>query len=168
MKTNMKILSILWAVVGMFSSCSKTVKNIDWQQTTKVVYRYSPPSIPPDFYRSFSVTVTEKEIVVKIRNYSETLLTKSYPNTVQNYQAFIRELQAARVKKVKEVKSTASGCDSESLSLYKGDNEFFDAYSTCGCGNMKVSNGDLEEIVKGQVPDLTDLINQTLKNKERE
>ena len=125
---------------GVFSSCATTVKDKDWQQTSKVVYRHSTPTIAPEYYRSFSITITEEAAVVDIRNYSSSLLTKRVPLTTGQFKAFVNKLQQMGVTKVKKVDSAAAGGESESLSLYKGDNEYFSAYRSSGSGNLKLKN----------------------------
>ena len=149
---------------GVFSSCASPVKDNDWQQTSKVVYRHSTPTITPEYYRSFSVTIDEEAAVVDIRNYSSSLLTKRIPLTAEQFKAFVNKLQQAGVTKRKEVDSAASGCESESLALYKGEQEYFSAYEACGAGTLKVKNGDLGDLVRELVPDLDTLIEQTLHN----
>ena len=153
---------------GVFSSCATTVKDKDWQQTSKVVYRHSTPTITPEYYRSFSVTIDQEAAVVDIRNYSSSLLTKRIPLTAGQFKAFVSKLQQAGVTKRKEVDSAASGCESQSLSLYKGDNEYFSAYEACGAGTLKVKDGDLGDLVRELVPDLDTLIEQTLHNDHEE
>ena len=164
----MKFFSLLWAMMGMFTSCASSIKDKDWQETSKVVYRHSTPTVAPDYYRSFSVTVTAEEIVVDVRNYSKTLLAKRYTNTSENYQSFIKQLQEAGVKKVKEVDNAAGGGEAESLSLFKGEDEYFSAYESSGSGNLKVANGDLGVLVRRIVPDLDKIIEQTYENVNQE
>lgn len=164
----MKQLSILFTMFCLLSSCSYAIKDKDWQQTSKVVYRHSTPTITPEYYRSYSVTFTEVETVVEIRDYSKVLLTKRYPSTATQFKALVNNLQAMGVKKKKEVVSGAAGCESESLSLFKGESEYFSAYEACGDGNLEVKKGDLNVLVKELVPDLDKLINQTLNNVNEE
>lgn len=135
----------------------------EWQQITKVVYRYSDPTIAPQFYRTYTVTVTEDSIDLVVRNYSETLLTKQLPLTEGEYGSFITRLKEAGVKKVREMKSVATGGDSESLMLFKGDEEFFNAYQTSDGGNMR-ANVSLEALFNALVPGLDDIIESTRKN----
>ena len=133
---------------GLFPIFGKGITEKDWQQVTKIVYRHSDGSIAPEYYRSFTMTVTADSIEVTIRNYSRTLAEKRYPNTEQNYKALVAKLKATGISKGKEVQDYSTGGDSESLSLYKGDDEFFKAYKSGNGGNLKLKKNNLERLFK--------------------
>ena len=157
----MKLLSVFFAISGLFSIFEKNISDKDWQQVTKIVYRHSDGSIAPECYRSFTVTVTADSIGVTIRNYSKILAQKSYPNTRQAYNAFVVKLKDMGISKGKETEDLSTGGDSESLSLYKGDDKFFDAYKSGRGGNLRLKKYNIEELFKGLMN--SDLI-QTLRN----
>lgn len=160
--TTMKLMSVICAIAGLFPIFGKTVSDRDWSQVTKIVYRHSDASVAPDYYRTYTVTVTKDEVEVSVRNYSETLLTQTYPMTIEGFRTFVSKLRAAGVKKVKEKESFATGCSVMSLSLYKGDNEFFSAYKNCDGGNLKIERGNLHNLVtRYAVPGLDDLVEKT-------
>lgn len=144
----MKILSMLLAISGLFPIFGKDIAEKDWQQVTKIVYHHSDGSIAPQCYRSFTMTVTVDSIEVTIRNYSRTLAEKSYPNTEQNYKALVAKLKDTGISKGREIEDISTGGDSESLSLYKGDDEFFNAYKSGKGGNLKLKKNNLEWLFK--------------------
>lgn len=157
----MNILSILCAMAGFFTSGGQTISSKDWRQVTKVVFLHNDASVAPDYYRSYTVTVTKEKIEVSVSNYDETLLTKQYPQTAEDFYAFIGKLKAAGVKKVREKVSVATGCTFERLVLCKGDQEFFSAYKECRDGNLKLERGSLSALFYELVPELRELVNQT-------
>ena len=69
---------------------------------------------------------------------------------------------------MKEVDNAAGGGEAESLSLFKGEDEYFSAYESSGSGNLKVANGDLGVLVRKIVPDLDKIIEQTYENVNQE
>ena len=159
----MKILSLFCAALSaLFSTCGKEPSVVDWQQVSKVVYRHSDPSIAPDYYRSYTLTVTANSIDLQVNNYSETLLSKSFTLSEENFRSFVDKLSQLGIKKVKEVESTATRGSTLSLSLYHGDNEFFNAYSTHGGGNLYLPHPiQLQSLVDELLPSLQDMVEQT-------
>ena len=162
----MKILSLFCAALSaLFSTCGKEPSVVDWQQVSKVVYRHSDPSIAPDYYRSYTLTVTANSIDLVVNNYSETLLSKSFTISEENFRSFVDKLSQLGIKKVKEVKSISTGSSTMSLSLYHGDDEFFDAYSTHGGGNLSLPHPvQLQSLIDELLPSLHDLVEQTRGN----
>ena len=65
------------------------------------------------------------------------------------------------ISKGKETEDLSTGGDSESLSLYKGDDKFFDAYKRGRGGNLRLKKYNIEELFKGLMT--SDLI-QALRN----
>ena len=139
---------MLFAISGLFSIFGKGIAENDWQQVTKIVYHHSDGSIAPQYYRTYTITVAADSIEVTIRNYSRTLAEKRYPNTTQNYKTLVAKLKDTGISKGREVEDISTGGDSESLSLYKGDDEFFKAYKRGKGGNLKLKKNNLEELFK--------------------
>lgn len=157
----MSILSIISAIFGIFFTNGR-ITDQDWQETTKIVYSHSDASVAPDYYRSYTLTVSKDSIGIVVRDYSRTLLTEIQPYTEQDFQSFVSKLKKAGIKKVKEVMSAATGCDTEKLALYKGDNNYFSAYKTCDGGDMKLADRvSLEHIISKQAPELVGKVEQT-------
>ena len=161
----MKTLSFICAILGMSLFGRYTVSEKDWQKTTKIVFRHADATIAPHLFRCYSVTVTAEKVVVEVRDYDKTLLTKRYPYTAKDYQIVIQHLKMMEVWKVKERGSMAGG-DSESLSLYKGEEEYFSAYASHGEGTLRLRNGDLETIIHKIVPKIDEMVEQTRTNNE--
>ena len=146
---------------GIFFTTGR-ITNQDWQETTKIVYSHSDASVAPDYYRSYTLTVTKDSIRIYIGNYSGKLLTESRPYSEQDFQVFVSKLKKAGIKKVKEVRSTATGCDTESLVLYKGDSIYFSAYRQCDGGDMELTDHiSLERIISKLAPELVGKVEKT-------
>ena len=156
----MKTLSFICAILGMSLFGRYTVSEKDWEKTTKIVFRHADAAIAPHLFRCYSLTVTAEKVVVEVRDYDKTLLTKRYPYTAKDYQIVIQHLKMMEVWKVKERGSMAGG-DSESLSLYKGEEEYFSAYASHGEGTLRLRNGDLETIIHKIVPKIDEMVEQT-------
>jgi len=148
----------------MWSNCTQTISEEDWQETTEIVYHYSDPTIAPDYFRKYTLSITAKEAVLTISDYSKELYMKRFPVTAETFTAFVEKLKEMGVKRVKEKEPTATGCDYESLTLIKNDNRYFHAYASCGEGNLKLEKGNLGKVMNMIVPDLEEVVEQTRNN----
>ncbi len=160
----MKIVSILFAMIAIWPFNTQKVSDEDWQATTEIVYQHSDPSVSPDYYRKYTLSVTATEAVLTIGDYSKELSKKRYRMTAKTFKAFVERLKGMGIRRVKEKESFATGCDYESLSLLKGDSRYFHAYATCDAGNLKVESGSLEKAIATLIPNLEKAIEQTRKN----
>jgi len=148
-------------MIAIWPFNTQKVSDKDWQATTEIVYHYSDPTVAPDYYRKYTLTITATEAVLTIGDYSKELCTKRFPMTAETFTTFVDQLKGMGVKRGKEKKSMATGCTYESLTLLKGDNRYFHAYATCGAGNLKVERGSLERAMTTVVPNLEEVIEQT-------
>lgn len=139
---------------------------MDWSQATKVEYRFGDASIAPDYHRSYTIAITDSSKVISIEDYSNILLTREYPNTPANFQAFKEQLSKQGIAKHKEKDSGACcGGTTESIRLYKENSKIFDAY-VYHCdgesGNLYLPTGTTE-MFHEQIPeDIQILIDSTL------
>lgn len=147
-------------MLGLSLFGNHKVSDEDWQKTTKIVYAHSDGTIVPELFRSYTITVTATEVVVEICDYDKRLLAKCYSNSAKNFKAVISQLQQMGVAKGKE-KDFPTGGSSESLSLYKGDQNYFSAYDSYGSGTLRLSRGSLEAVMKKLVPSIDDMVERT-------
>lgn len=169
-----KLLAVLLTIVscgnGRVDNVKETpsAKTIDWDETTRIEYRYGDSSLPPDYHRSYTIAITDSMKSIVVDSYGKVVLTKKYPNTPAEFQAFKEELSTKGIKKHKEKK--ADPCDggtSETLRLYKGDEMYFYAFVNHCSGE----SGTLElpyaasNFIRSQLPENVDsLIESTIGN----
>lgn len=131
LKTFLSYFAVIMAL-AMFSSCHHSElisSSIDWQRATKVEYRYGDSSLPPDYHRSYTITITENLKTISIDSYGKVLLTKEYPNTAADFKAFVEALSKKGIYRHKEKDSGGcTGGTSESIRLFNGTDSLFDAY----------------------------------------
>ena len=102
---------------------------VDWDQATKIEYRYGDTSVAPDYHRSYTIAITDNSKSITIDSYGEVLLTRQYPNTSADFQAFKEQLNKQGIATHKETDSGGcSGGTTEHIRLYNEDTKFFDAY----------------------------------------
>jgi hypothetical protein len=162
------LLTLLGCGSSDNASTGVSVSSDDWEETTRIEYRYGDSSVAPDYHRSYVVTITDSSKMIAIDSYGDVLLTKQYSNTPSGFQAFKEELSKKGIKKHKEKDSGGcSGGTSESIRLYKGDAMFFDAYvyhCSGESGTLFLPDGTADFILS-QIPESVDsLINSTMHN----
>ena len=167
-----KILPLVLSLLGCGSSNNVStdvpVSSADWEETTKIEYRYGDSSVAPDYHRSYVVTITDSTKTITIDSYGDVLLTRLYSNTPSDFQAFKEDLSRKGIKKHKEKDSGGcSGGTSETIRLYKGDVQFFDAYvyhCSGESGTLFLPKGTAE-LIRSQIPESVDsLINSTMQS----
>ena len=164
---------LLYAVLSLFGlgggdNATSGITDGDWSETTKVVYRFGDRSVVPDYHRSYTVSVSAKEISISIDSYGTTLLERKYPNTAEAFLSFTNELAKKEIKKHKEVEDNGcSGGTTQYLSLYKGDECYFSAYVyNCSgkSGTLTLPPGTAELICRQLPENLDALIHSTYEN----
>jgi len=60
----------------IFTSCniSKEMK----PETTKIIYSYGDSSVPPQYHRSYTITVTNEKLHIVVDSYGDILHEKEY------------------------------------------------------------------------------------------
>ena len=163
---------LFWAVLSLLGfgggNASSGVSDADWSETTMVVYRFGDSSVGPEYHRSFTLSVSAKEIKLSVDSYGTTLLKRRYANTPKAFLAFRNELAKKGIKKHKMVEDEGcSGGTTQHLTLYKNKESYFSAY-VYNCdgesGTLTLPPGTAELICQ-QLPESLDLlINSTLEN----
>lgn len=165
---------LLWTVLSVFGlgcggNATSGISDADWKETTKVVYRFGDRSVVPECHRSFTLSVSAKEISVSIDSYGDTLLERQYPNTEEAFLMFRDELARMGIKKHKMVEDEGgAGGTTQYLSLYKNDECYFSAY-VYDCqgesGTLTLPPGTAG-LIRQQLPEKLDsLINSTFEDR---
>lgn len=169
-----KLLSLLLAI----ASCgggnvdngkeSPAKSSLNWDEVTRIEYRYGDSSLPPEYHRSYTIAITDSEKSIVIDSYGKVVLTKKYPNTPAEFQAFRAELSQKGIKKHKEKKSDpCDGGTSETIRMYNADEMFFNAYvyhCSGESGTLVIPYGT-SAFIHSQLPENVDsLIESTIRN----
>lgn len=162
------------ALLGCGNSNNASIKvppnPIDWEETTRIEYRFGDSSVAPDYHRSYVISITDSTKTITIDSYGHVLLTKQYPNTPSDFQAFREELSKKGIKKHKKKDSACSGGTSETIRLYKGEEKVFDAYvyhCSGKSGTLFLPDGTAD-FIRNQIPESVDsLIDSTKNNRQR-
>ena len=144
----------------------ETISSADWKQTTKMEYRFGDSSVPPQYHRSYTISISISEKTITIDSYGDVLLQRQYDNTLDEFLKFRDAIAEKKISKHEE--TDALGCTggkTEHIRLYKGDEIYFDAfvYHCAGddTGTLNLPEGT-SDLFKNMIPeDINSLIDST-------
>ena len=97
----MKKCVILLVIVIIFSM--ECVVKMDESEillkTQSIVYLFVDASVPPQFHRSYSITITEDTLSVVVDSYGDVLHQKSFPFTVDDFTKVKQMIQKHKIGK---------------------------------------------------------------------
>ena len=129
----------------------------------EITYHFGDASVPPEYHRSYTVTVTTDKVRIVVDSYGEILADKEYEITSKRFKDIRKSLERNRIRNC--TLGDDEGCTGgtiERISFSDGENEIFSGtVYHCGgkdtgnlCGNITSFADD----VKNLVPDLKKLL----------
>ena len=128
----------------------------------EITYHFKDASVPPEYHRSFSVTVTTDKVRIVVDSYGDILADKEYEITNEQFDDIRNSLE--RNKIINCTLGDDEGCSGgtiERISFSDGENEIFSG-AVYHCGGKDTGNlcGDITSFaddVKNLVPNLDKL-----------
>lgn len=142
------------------------ISAVEWKKTSKVEYRYLASSTPPDYHRSFTISISEDVKEITIDSYGNILLSRQYTNTPESFQDFKEALSKTGIYMHERIFDNpgCTGGTTDYFRLYNSDVCFFSGFVYHCLGE----NGDLYfprgayNLIIEQIPEkVEDLINST-------
>lgn len=127
-----------------------------WDAMTMAVYNFTDSSTPPEYHRSYSISICKDSITVEVASYGDLLLRKSYPFTQERFNAVKKELAAQVISKgeaKEEPLSTGGTTDALSFYLNGAEKPFFSAYSYDGVGTLYIEKGSAGNAFRKALPE---------------
>jgi hypothetical protein len=118
---------------------------------TALVYRFGDSSVPPEYHRSYTITVTKTSALAIVDSYGKELNREKVQIDEADFSRALKLISEGTIGPVKKNRDGREGCaggTTEELILYKGDDVYFRGrLEHCGgavSGNM---TGDTEPLV---------------------
>jgi hypothetical protein len=155
----MKYLPIL--MLFALSSCQTPA--VEFSRITKIEYRFDDSSVPPQYHRSYSITVTEQELRIVVDSYGDILADKKYHIDTARFTALLLDLEKLGIKT--GAVRVSQGCDGgtgEELKCWAGQTSVLSGY-VGHCGGQDTGNlyGDVPAFaksLKALIPDFASLV----------
>ncbi|MEO0396263.1 MAG: hypothetical protein AAF243_09815 [Cyanobacteria bacterium P01_A01_bin.137] len=106
---------------------------------TKIVYRFRDASVPPQYHRSYTISVTASEANVVVNSYSTQLNELTVQLSPSEFQVALDVIEKSQITEVSdnEVAPKTIGGKIEYLTLFENDTEIFKANTQCDSGKGK-------------------------------
>ena len=152
---------LLIIILGMFTSCDTQIF-LEAKNTEKIVYNFHDSSVPPQYHRSFEITVTKTSANIIVDSYGDTLATASKELAEGEFEEFVSVINDAKLTNSKPKNDLAcSGSTAESLKIYT-DKLLLNTYlDHCKNNEFPSSSGQIRIVVdkmKLFFPDLDELL----------
>ena len=129
----------------------------------EITYHFGDASVPPEYHRSYTITVTTDKVRIVVDSYGEILADEEYEITNKQFNDIRKSLERNKVRNCTlGYDEGCSGGTSERISFSDGENEKFSGM-VYHCGGKDTGNlcGDIASFaddVKNLVPDLEKLL----------
>lgn len=159
-------LSLIVALATIFS-CHHIKKHLGMQEEAtgiegadKIEYTHHGPAVAPPYHRSYTITLTPANLVLRVTSYSDVLLTKKRPFTKENFEKVVDDFKNLKKEDEPEPGEIPVGGGSDAIVFYKDGKELFKG-AAYGGRAKNFSGGDIS--LSYLVPDLDSLIASTKK-----
>jgi len=155
------IIILLFAV--LLWSYAVTNNNIN-TKITKIVYHFKDSSVPPQYHRSYTITVTRDQIHIIVDSYGDIISDSTFDmpeNEMNNLIKFIGIYQI-RKQDYKDENKSCTGGTSKSITVFSGKNILLEGvvYKCGGSVHGSLSGGidAFTKMIEDLVPDFTKLL----------
>lgn len=176
----LRLLSLLLGLV-LFSACtsepsqdqgdhqSKSIEVDKFIEMDKIEYRFRDGSVPPEYYRSYTIVADKdaKKVSLSIDSYSDVLLEKEFALTEEQFLDLQKALVVHDISLREELddKDACDGGTRDAIRYFLDEEKIFSA-STYNC--RRQSYGDLSGDVNGfalkmraLIPNFSELLGST-------
>ena len=156
-----KIIALLF-LIFVLNNNSQNNKVME-TQITEIVYHFGDASVPPQYHRSYTITVVSDTAQIVVDSYGDILAEKKYEITQAQFDSVIVALEKNNIKNCKPKKNKGcTGGTSENISYSDSTKELFTGYVYhCGgkdFGNLSGDSRAFAHEVKTLILDLDSLI----------
>lgn len=160
-------LSII-IIFNCFDNCDIGNRSVSKQvelknQIQKIVYQFIDSSVPPEYHRSYTITVNPQKLKIVVDSYGEILAEREYEITKGQFEYILESFFKNQIEN--ENLSDEDGCTggtTEKLSLLNDEKEIFNGIVYhCGgkdFGNMKGNIKNFTENLVRLIPDFKILL----------
>ncbi len=168
---NLVLICIALSIINIFScfdNCDIDNKSVSKQvelkyQTRKIVYEFIDSSVPPEYHRSYTITVSFQKVKIIVDSYGEILAEREYDIKKEQFEYILESFFKNQIGN--ENLGDEDGCTggtTEKLSLLHGEKEIFNGIIYhCGgkdFGNMRGNIKNFAEDLVRLIPNFKKLL----------
>lgn len=162
----MNTMLILLPLLGMLNVAgSGTDKGFTQQNIDEIKYSYYDSSVPPQYHRSYTITVTASSLAIIVDSYGDIISDKKYDCSPEQFNNLLKLLDAGKVKNVKLKKENGcTGGTGEGINCYRaGETVFSGKAFYCGgktSGDLGGKLDDFKTAIIGLIPEWDKVMNR--------
>jgi len=135
---------------------------IDMNKVNKITYRFIDASVPPQYHRSYTITVSQNRAHITVDSYGDVLAEKEFNISSDQFKELLNCFQKTKIRNCKlEKENGCTGGTGEKISLSDENKDMFSGrIYHCGgknYGNLCGGISLFAEEIKRMVPDLDGL-----------
>lgn len=121
---------------------TKIAGNIKLNDIDKIIYNFTDSSVPPQYHRSYQLTLTMNYIKIVVDSYGEILLRKLIKFNRKNFHRLLKNFERYKItKKDEDINNGCTGGTGETITIFNGKRKLFDGY-IYHCGGNHYGNLD--------------------------
>ncbi len=157
----MNRLLLALAFFGLVS-CEENM-NLDPKQVTEVIYSFQDASVPPEYHRSYSITINKNQAAIEVDSYGDILAKDEFQFSEGQFEDLISTINEAQLKECESNnEAQCTGSTGELISIKEGEKEVYHQYLDHCDKNSNISKcGDFPTVIKAIkafVPNLESLL----------
>lgn len=158
---NLVIILIIACSLFLTSTLAKSKKAMN--SVTKIIYYYTDSSVPPQYHRSYTITISENKIRIIVDSYGDILNDKEFDINASQFENIKKSILKNKIRKGKKVESKGcTGGTGDKIEYYEHENLLFSA-SVYHCGNKDYGDlkGDIKNVaqeIKSLIPNFSELL----------
>ncbi len=151
MKNYLKLNSgiCLCMIIMCFSSTSCSAQKKSSGKASEITYRYGDSSVPPQYHRSYTITVTEERISIVVDSYGDILAEDSFDLAPGKMGELIKLAKDLKIRNTGNLR-TSSNCDGGTTRrltiIEKGRERVNGEMYICGGTIYGTLRGDIDEL----------------------
>lgn len=151
MKTSL-IISIFVSMSLIFSVCqtntteTNKTESAAFPNASKIIYHFGDSSVPPEYHRSYTITITKSNAHLVVDSYGNTVNEATVDADEKEFNQLLETIQESKIGNRKATKNDGctGGGTSETLRIYEGEKAVFSGSKyPCGEGNL---SGDINAV----------------------
>jgi len=157
----MTVFSLLFASCGVQKSTQNQTNSNKMETFDKIVYIFREASLPPQYYRNYTITLAKGTGNVRIYDYANDFLKKDFKVSGKKW-AELQEIAGKLTGESVKITKGATGTKTYSIELYAADKKVY-SYVWDSLSDAGEVNASLQKLITESVsPNLGGLVEKTM------
>lgn len=141
---------LLFAILLLGCKSPELTSSSDTTTIDQLIYKFHDSSVPPQYHRSYVITITSETIKKRVHSYGETISEDEHECTPEEFNAVLAAFKKAKIKncKLPEDRGCSGGTGVSVITSKAGEAVFQGYRSDCGGSNSGTMCGDTGEVLQ--------------------